>query len=434
MPDSPGPGRVLIAPDDGPLVWEPTWERIDNLTNCRCNGFDATVGRASEFDVTETGHAQVAFRDRNKTLNDPALVGKQIMLQIRNPVTDVWVPRWRGHIEEPNLDVHPSGIKADVTLDCVGIFDYLGGCEMQLEAFGDDPPRGQEGMVFFEDGPVETRLTQLFDNALLDALMYVVFTGNIDVLESQYGVGEPVLNALRDACDAEFPGIANLYEDRFGRAVFHGRYARFDPDTISGDAGDEAWDFTRWYAATMEDVTSGVAQLREIGYAIPRSRVINSYSAWPRGIRERDKPAQQRIDVASRNTYGFHGKTAPDLIIKRNTTTDISGVADTQLMSEFFVANYGTARKNIERVTFKAVRPENNTNNRAADIWDLMTRIDISDMLHLTVDEADYANEPHYVEGLQIQCRPAGGDDYDYVEVTPNLSPFAYYTAGFDPS
>ena len=52
---SPGAGRVLIATGAGPLVAEPSWSRYDNLSMCRCFGFDWNRGRQSEFDITDTG-------------------------------------------------------------------------------------------------------------------------------------------------------------------------------------------------------------------------------------------------------------------------------------------------------------------------------------------------------------------------------------------
>ena len=64
---SPGAGRVLIASGAGPLVAEPSWTRYDNLSACRCFGFDWHRGRQTEFDVTSAGTARVFFNDRDGT-------------------------------------------------------------------------------------------------------------------------------------------------------------------------------------------------------------------------------------------------------------------------------------------------------------------------------------------------------------------------------
>lgn len=103
--DSPGPGRVLIALSDGPLVAEPTWTRFDMLEDCRCYGFDSFAGRQSELDTTDTGNATVFFHDRVGTLDDDSLIGLQIMLQIYNPVLAEWQPRWRGQIDDITRDL-----------------------------------------------------------------------------------------------------------------------------------------------------------------------------------------------------------------------------------------------------------------------------------------------------------------------------------------
>ena len=57
-----------------------------------------------------------------------------------------------------------------------------------------------------------------------------------------------------------------------------------------------------------------------------------------------------------------------------------------------------------------------------------MTRADISDIIHLFVDEAGLSDEEFYIEGFTERGRLLGTDDWDDVTVTPNLSPFAYYT------
>ncbi|HKQ18250.1 MAG TPA: hypothetical protein VJW75_07050, partial [Candidatus Eisenbacteria bacterium] len=105
---SPGAGRVLIATAAGPLVAEPSWTRFDNLSACRCAGFDWSRGRQSEFDVTNTGTARVNFHDRNGTLDDVAFIGKQIMLQLYDPVAAAWEPCFRGHIDDISYAPSPN--------------------------------------------------------------------------------------------------------------------------------------------------------------------------------------------------------------------------------------------------------------------------------------------------------------------------------------
>jgi hypothetical protein len=426
--DSPGEGRVWIAESDGPLVAEPTWTRYDNLSNARCYGFDCYAGRQSELDTTDTGTASVFFHDRAKAI-DTDLVGLQIMLQLYDPVDDSWHPRWRGHIDDVqrNLVDVPGVPLANVTLPCVGIFDYLGGCRMLPGVFGDVAPAGMNGVVFYEDEPVDDRIIALLTDAGIASDMRVVFSGNVDVNETLYDPDDVVLQGVRDAADAEFPGVANFYEDRYGRCAFHGRFARFDPEGTEASASN--WDFVRYSAGTRGDVTSGVAQVREFSYNAPRARIINSYVAWPRadenGV-EFDRALIEdmlKTDATSISNYGHRGKDAPDLIIKEHKTNGNSGADECELFAEFYIQNYAEPRKAVQNVVFKSMRP---ADSRAAATWELMTKCDISDAIHLTIDEADLDDEPFFVDGIAVECRPLN-PDYDMVTVTPNLTPAAYY-------
>jgi hypothetical protein len=428
--ESPADGRVLIASSGGPLTAEPSWSRYDNLSACRCFGFDWNRGRQSEFDQTNTGTARVYFHDRDGTFSPDTFIGSQIMLQLFNPVSEAWQPVFRGHIDDIHNTPSPGApTLTDLQVDCVDILDYLAGVKVVPGVFGDTPPPKMAGIVFYEDGPVNDRINDLGTDAGLAPSMMNIFEPVTDVLEAVLDPDDDVLSAMRAAADAEFPGIGFLFADRFGRLVFHGRFARFDPE---GTAFDTSWRFERWEAATREDVTAGVAQIREFQFNRPRTRIINSYVAWPE-LTELHKPFPQKkiaatqtvTDGASIAAYGYRGREAPALQIKQNHVNFNTGAEECALFAEYYVANYAEPRKNIERITFKSIHPDD---TRAADVWRLMVRIDISDAMQLTVDEAGLTDEEFFVEGISGQCR-VGPPEYDFVTVTPNLSPGAYYNA-----
>lgn len=436
-------GRVLIALGDGPLVAAPTWTRFDDLADCRCYGFDGETGRQSELDTTDTGRARVYFHDRLGVLDSDGLIGLQIQLQLFNPVTSTWVPRWRGHIDDISTVLNPGApALANVQMDCVGIFDYLGGVKFipgEMGAYDGTPgatPPGMDAVVYYEVGPVATgtgdpldggRIENLLDDAGLAAAMYVIFSGNVDLNDTLYDPDDVILQGLRDAADAEFPGVANVYEDRLGRVVFHGRFARFDPEGTEASAAN--WDFVRWEAATRADVTTGVAQIRSFAFNRPRARIINSYLAWPRedenGV-QFDRsfiPGMVGTDTASIAAYGYRGREAPDLIIREHKTNGNTGADECYLFGQFYVINYALPRKAIRTVSFKSIRPGD---ARATATWALMCGVDISDAINLTVDEAGLADEPYFVDGVSVSCRPLN-PEFDMVTVTPNLTPASYY-------
>jgi hypothetical protein len=432
VPTSPAAGRVLIALADGPITPAPTWTRFDNLSSCRCPGYDIRTGRQSELDLTDTGTARVYFKDRNRTTDDPSLVGRQIMLQVLDPNTSVWEPQFRGVIDNLVFDVNPRASMSEVTFECVDLFDYLGGVRFLPGVMGDVTPASVKGVVFYEDGPADDRATSILADVGLDPAWYQIFTLNIEVNETTYGPDEVALQALRDTVDAEFPGIANIYVDRFGRLAIHGRKARFDPDTVSAGAGDEAWDFQRWDAATREDVVTGSAQIREFRYSYPRSRIINAFMAWPRAdeLGYTFKPSlidgQVRRSTTSIAAYGYRGRQFPDLVIKKlkpavGTST---GAEQCGLFGDFYIANYNVPRLNVDAITFKALAPY--AGDVSAATWALMTQADISDIIALTVDEAGLAAEEFYIEGFSKEVRYLN-PDMDMMVVSPNLSPTAYY-------
>lgn len=433
--DSPGEGRVWIA-GGSPLAAEPTWTRYDANSSAKCYGFDCFAGRQSELDTTDTGTASVFFHDKVKAI-DTDLVGLQILLQLYDPVADEWHIRWRGHIDDIDRTLVDTFVPdmANVALSCTGIFDYLGGVKFLPGVMGDPFPAtiGATDVVFYEDERVDDRIIALLTDAGIATTMRVVFTGNVDVNETLYDADDVILQGLRDAADAEFPGVANVYEDRFGRVAFHGRFARFDPVGTAASASN--WDYQAWSAGTRED--GATAHVREFSYNAPRARIINSYVAWPRA-NENGAPFDRSLvagmvysDAGSIAQYGYRGGDAPDLIIKENFNNSNTGAEECELYSEFYVTNYAEIRKAVQQVTFKTHHPGIG-DGRAAGTWALMTQADIADSISLTIDEADIA-ESFFIDGISVSCRPLQ-PTFDMVTVTPNLTPASYYgTDVFNP-
>lgn len=439
MPD----GRVLIAFDDGPLEPSPTWTRIDDTDNLVA-GLDIHRGRQTEFMRTDTGTATVYLNDTTG-LFDPANVGspyfglldgRQIMLQIWNPVTATWVPQFRGHLNDYGYDLSPATgvdgkpLVANIQVDCVDIFDYLGGYQVQPGIDGTTPPAGSERIVFYEDtvGTVDDRIIECLTDAGIDyATMAVVFSGNVRPQETKYDAGEAMLTVLRDACDAEFPGIANMYVDKKGRFVFHGRRARFDPEGVitDGSIPTSTWDFHRWKAGDGTAILADAdrAQMRVLSFSRARSDIVNSAIAYPRGILDADMAGQVYEDAASITAYGKHSMSPMgDLIIGEGVTTGNTKEQECLLFATFFVENYKEPRTRIKTLTTKAIRPDD---DRADKTWALLCGADISDIINVDVGYpggVGIEGSDFYIEGVTQRIRPLN-ETHDYVEQDLDVSP-----------
>ena len=274
--DSPGAGRVLIALRAGRS--SPSRHgRATTLSACRCYGYDSYAGRQSELDTTDTGTATVYFHDRNGTLDDATLVGCQIMLQLYDPVDRRGTSAGAGTSRTSAATSSTSRAYRSPNVDPVrGDLRLPGRREDAARVFGDGG--GPADVVFYEDERVDDRIIALLTDAGIVSTMRVVFTGNVDVNETLYDPDDVILQAVRDAADAELPGVANFYEDasaeRFPRAL---RPLRPRRHRSRGQLGLHPLG-----GGDREDVTTGVAQIREFSYNLPRARIINSYLAWPK--------------------------------------------------------------------------------------------------------------------------------------------------------
>jgi len=165
-------------------------------------------------------------------------------------------------------------------------------------------------------------------------------------------------------------------------------------------------------------------------HSYPRARIINSYLAYPRedenGVAVTQSVIETLVkqDSTSQAALGYRGKEAPDLIVQANINNGNTSVQECELYGEFYVTNYSDLREAVDRITFKTLRPDGS--DRSVATWALMTGIDISDGVNLTIPEAGLEDVPFFVDGLSVTCRPAGTLQ-DYVEVTPNLTPASYY-------
>lgn len=452
-------GRVNLALGAGRLAWSPTWTRVDSIDNL-VSGFDISRGKQTEVDSTDTSTATVYVNDRGGYF-DPAnggsafagYLGKQIVLGVRDPVTSAWVQQFRGWVDSADFVVNPAtrngvSIVSNVQLHCVDIFGLLSRLQMDVSevagnrVFGNNVPPGNEGVVFYEDSDpgdgsgFDNRIIQILDDCGLTTDWYVVFTGNVDLLEGLYDVGDSPMIALEQAVSAEMPGLAMHCSDKQGRYCARGRRHRFEPDAVAADAGSATWNFRRWKAGDGAAIlldgaraqirpplgwTLAEEKIRNVGYAYPKlTQVAGKWVAFPDKLKPGQVYAVGGVNPVDRRVW-----SAENLLVKAGTTTGLTGAAEAKLYGQFWATVLAQPRTRVDAVTLKSLNP---TDPRAAATWGLMLGAEISDVLDLRHGVAGGVgiSEEFYVEGSQMQVRNLG-PAFDSVTVTLNLSPAAYY-------
>jgi hypothetical protein len=437
---------VCIAPDDPTLEPDPTWLRLDDGFT-RVASYQIDRGRQYELDQTDGGRAVVTINDVDGEL-DPtnssgSLYGKleplmQAGIARWNPVTETWHSRFRGFVEEFDYTYDPSQRVSYLSLSLVDIYEILQTVQMQQGAFGDPPPNEvlADGDVFFEDGPVDVRIRQVYTDAGIPDDFFVVFSGNVDVYESTYSAGETALTAIQEAVDAEFPTVSNFYPDRFGRGVFHGRLAKFDPTGTAASTTPDQWTYLHLHAgdgAYVDADPDSRVQLRELGFNRGTSKVLNYALASPVGIRDKDIPDQLVQDLVSIGLRGFRAWTRENLLTMTGLLDSSDALTETKRFATYIVDNYAQPRNRITSIGF---RPLHDLDPRAVKVWQMLCDIDIADRVDVTVagpGGGGFSEEPYFVEGVHedVRGRVAGSAGYtlDDVTLTLDLSPMALFTS-----
>ena len=440
--------RVGVAFNDATLAATPTWTYLTDTANLVA-GYTIDRGRQYEFDNTDTGRATVSVYDTTGVL-DPtnshgAYYGKiqpllQIQVELYNPVTSTYKTRFRGFIDEFDYNFDPSQQVMRLEIQCVDLFEILNAIEMQPGQFGDTPPAASTGNVFFDNAQVDDRITQVLGNAGIPTAFYVVFTGNVNMLESVYSPGETPLQVIRDAADAEFPTVSNVYCDRQGRLCFHGRLAKFNATATALSAGSTAWPLNGWsgsgsppgawkagdHTAVMASITD-TAQIRSLAFDRGLQMVRNSSLCTPNGILPAKIAGQLYKDATSIGLYGIRSWSAENLFIDNSIITGKTGLDECLLFAKFVTLNYKDPRNRINELTFRSLPP---SDPRATANWKLLTECDIADIIDVTATSpgpGGFNLEPFFIEGVSEDVKPANGS-YADVTLSLDVSPQAYFT------
>lgn len=452
---SSGGVRVSIAFSSPTFTWEPTWTDIAAISPSLVARYEINRGNEDEFEHSTDDTATVTINDREGILDPTNAAGayytlieplKQIKLELWNPIAEEWQCRFRGFIEEYNYVVDPwthQNAGGDtignmaLEIECQTIPAPLSRIEMQPGEFGFSG--GPYGVIFYEDEPAQTRIEGVWTNTGIPDEFLVCFSLNVNLQESTYSAGQNVMEVIQEAVDAEFPTVANDYADRFGRFVVHGRLAKFDPDTVSAGAGDDAWDFHHWKSGDGKAVAlspTDTAQIRAFSFNRGESKVYNSALCTPKNIAIADIAGQYVKDLTSIGQFGYRSWSSEDLIVDSGTLTGNNAKDECLAYANYIKLNYAEPRNRVTQLAFKSMDP---AWTGAAATWSLLTKCDISDLIDITVSDPGVDNtggfnaEPFFIEGIRETAEPLNGE-YALVTLELSVSPQSYFssTAGLD--
>lgn len=445
-----GPEGICIAFDDGPLVAQPTWTRIDGDPYNLGYTFAINRGRNNETEETGTGTCSISIHDPDGLL-DPTNTTSPFYGKIKprlqaavarwSPTTETWSTRFRGYVSRLIYEMPISGI-AEVTLELADAFDFFADIAMMPGDHGDTPPAASTGDIYFAGGStipaqnvfkhVDQRIIQALDdigwpgtgNGIDVPNLRNIFSGNVSVQEAVYDRYSGFLQVVRDAADAEFPGLANVFMSREGVFTFFGRYRRFFPDRP--EYGVNFWEAGGSAEALADDT---VALIQSFVFGLEKDDMTNRALALPQGVDETDVPGNLVEDATSITDFGLLPMDGlVDLLTWHGHNDDLSettAVEETLKFAQFYVDNRKTPYPRITQLVFTMRDPEQSS---ATANWALLQGVEIGDNITVTTTHRGGGGfaEDFFVEGITEVDEAMG--EYNKVTMTLTVSPGSWYS------
>lgn len=444
-------------------------------------------GAPDETDLSDGGTASIVINDRYGYL-DPTNTDSPVFARIQpliqagiarwDPEAEEWNTRFRGFVRDWDYVFNPAAyVDGDgntvgvnqLTLSLVDIYEILNAIQMFPGVFGDTPPPKSVGNVYFDDGGFDVgsvngiisnsstggRFDSVMGDALIDPAFYVAFTGNVTLWPTVYSPGEPALTPLQEMALAEFPEVSNLFPDRFGRIVFHGRNAQFDPLAVIAAGGpipNTVWDYHEWNAgdgAAVAASPSDTAHIRAFSFNRGLGYIVNSALATPAyndtgHLLTAAEIAGQIVNdstgpPSSIDLYGIRSWSKQGLITQGGVSDGNAALAETKLFAQYQVDNKAAARNRITQMTFRPMRPGA---VGAAANHQLLGKLDISDSITPIIASPGgggfTGTEGFFVRGVheQVDGRlrdgvAAGDEGYDNVTFSVDVIPRAWFPSGY---
>jgi hypothetical protein len=425
--------KVRVAYGSNALATSPSYTDIASM----CQTVSVRRGRQYLTDRTEAGTAQVGFADKTGLL-DPTNASSAFypinpncpaQLQLLNPVTSSYVTIYQGltqSIEQTALD---GGARVNRgVIPMVDLFSLLALQEVPPStdfASGGTGSKASNtnGNITYVEETVQDRIKTVLADCGVPSGMTDIYSGNVRVQQTTYSPGYSSLAAIQDAADAEFPGVANFFIGKDGRANFRGRMARFDP----GSYESHSWNVGDIPTVAANPTTHALVALADFVFDRDVNRVINNALFCPRGITDADIGGQLVYDATSITKYGSRSLSGMDLLNAGATTGPNAGdpLAECQMFGDYYVANFKNPGTRITNVT---LRPVSLSAANASVHWNLVCNVEIGDQIAVTVDTpygTGFGGDLYFVEGLEYQLVLGGA--IPNVTLRLDLSPATFW-------
>jgi len=180
-----------------------------------------------------------------------------------------------------------------------------------------------------------------------------------------------------------------------------------------------------------------VAPIAALSYRRSKDDIINACIALPQHFSNTTVPDQLVKNTTSIARFGWRSLNFDNLLTSAGHDDDnnpTTGLQETKKFAEYYagesdgVYNYAYPRTRVSQITFRPRGPEQ---IGAEPLWDLMCRVEIGDVVRLTVELPGVGDggfdEDFFVEGIHYNASPARLDMHD-ITLELDVSPRSYFS------
>jgi hypothetical protein len=431
--------RVGIAPSAGPLDPTPDFTYLTRLDGLAVQHISTKRGRADERSKIDAGTCTVTGLDLDGIL-DPTNPGSPFYgqlnpltpftVELENPVSGDWLSIFRGYLNDLTLDLDVSEQFLNFTLEAGDAIDLFSDVEVVPDKAGNTVPAESRGDVYYDAVHVDDRILAAIADATTSvfgivwpAELLTIFSGNVYVQGTVYSARTSLLEVIQNAADAEFPGVAVFFADKKGALVFHGRYARFNPEAYIAN-GIVFWNVGDEDAFATDETVAVAAGLT---FTRGKTNLINAALSYPEKIADTAIGGQLAHDDTSINAYGPRSISFENLITQQGQESGgpLSAQNETKAYAQFWVDNMAAPKNRISKLTFTTQDPDD---DRGPAFWSLLCGVDLSHVLNVKTTHPGGGgfDEQSFVESLAYTI-DLGHDRFSQIKLEMDVSPRSYY-------